>query len=64
MEHGEVVFSNLPPLKLQLAYDTDVWDAELLPGQGNTRRLVLRNKKPGTQKKCVVKWIVVQPGDL
>jgi hypothetical protein len=60
VENGEVVFRNLPPLRLALTYDQDVWEARLSPAEGTTQRLILRNKKPGTQKKCVVTWRVIQ----
>jgi hypothetical protein len=60
VEQGEVVFRNLPPMRLALTYDQDVWEARLSPAEGNTQRLILRNKKPGTQKKCTVAWRVVQ----
>jgi hypothetical protein len=60
VENGEVVFRNLPPLKLALTFEQDVWEARLSPGEGNTQRLIMRNKKPGTQKKCVVVWRVNQ----
>lgn len=60
VENGEVVFRNLPPGRLALTYDQDVWDGRLSPGEANTQRLILRNKKPGTQKKCAVTWRVIQ----
>jgi hypothetical protein len=60
VQNGEVVFRNLPPMRLVLTYDQDVWDVRLSPGEGNTQRLILRNRKPGTQKKCVVNWRVIQ----
>jgi hypothetical protein len=55
-QHGEIVVRNLPPYTLTLSYDTNTWEGELQPAQGNTQRLVLRNRKPGTQKTCVVRW--------
>jgi hypothetical protein len=60
VQNGEVVFRNLPPARLALNYDQDVWEARLSPAVGNTQQLILRNKKPGTQKKCVVNWRVIQ----
>jgi len=56
VENGEIVFRNLPPGRLTLTYDQSVWEARLSPGEANTQRLILRNKKPGTQKKCIVNW--------
>jgi hypothetical protein len=44
-------------MKLTLTYDTSIWDASLVLG-GQTQRLILRNKRPGTQKKCTVHWKV------
>src|SRR5262249_14787629 len=60
-QNAEYVFRNLPPLRLQLAYDQKVWDARLSPGENQTQRLILRNRSSGPQKRCVVHWIVV-PG--
>jgi hypothetical protein len=56
---AETVF-NLPPVKVQLDYDMKTWDARLAPGNGQTQRLILRNKGTGPQKRCVVHWSVVQ----
>ncbi len=55
-QNGEYVFPNLPPGNLHLDYDAKTWDTRLLPGAGNTQRLVLVNKRPGTQKRCTVRW--------
>jgi hypothetical protein len=60
VENGEIVFRNLPPGRLALTYDQDVWEARLSPGEGNTQRLILRSRKSGTQKKCVVTWRISQ----
>jgi hypothetical protein len=60
VQNGEVVFRNLPASESSLAYDREVREARLAPGEGNTQRLVLRNKKPGTQKRCVVYWRILQ----
>jgi hypothetical protein len=56
-QNGERVFSDLPPVNLRLVYDTNTWEGVLVPN-GQTQRLILRNKKPGTQKKCTVQWSV------
>jgi len=58
-QNAEYVFRNLPPVKIQLDYDTKVWDARLVPGEGRTQRLILRNKGAGPQKRCVVHWSVI-----
>jgi hypothetical protein len=58
-QNAECVFRSLPPLKLQLDYDTKTWDARLAPGEGQTQRLILKNKSSGPQKRCVVHWKVV-----
>lgn len=58
-QNAEYVFRNLPPLKLQLDYDTKNWDARLVPADGQTQKLVVKNKGSGPQKRCVVHWTVV-----
>jgi hypothetical protein len=58
-QNAEYVFRNLPLVKMQLDYDTKIWDARLAPGEGQTQRLILRNKSSGPQKRCVVRWSVV-----
>ena len=57
-QNGEVVFSNIPPLKLLLDFDTKHWEARLAQGEGQSQVLILRNKGKGPQKKCVVRWSV------
>jgi hypothetical protein len=58
-QNAEYVFRNLPPVKMQLDYDTKIWDARLAPGEGQTQRLILKNKSSGPQKHCVVHWSVI-----
>lgn len=58
-QNAEYVFRNLPLAKLQLDYDTKIWDARLAPGDGQTQRLILRNKSSGPQKRCIVHWSVI-----
>jgi hypothetical protein len=58
-QNGEYVFTDLPPGRLQLDYDAKVWDSRLSPGAGNSQRLILTNKRPGMQKRCVVRWTIV-----
>jgi hypothetical protein len=57
--NAEYVFRNLPPVKLQLDYDQKIWDARLMPGEGQTQKLVLKNKNSSPQKRCVVHWSVI-----
>ena len=58
-QNAEYVFRNLPGVKLQLDYDTKTWDARLLPCEGQTQRLILKNKSSGPQKRCVVHWSAI-----
>ncbi len=58
-QNAEYVFRSVPLVKMQLDYDTKTWDARLAPGDGQTQRLILRNKSSGPQKKCVVHWSVI-----
>jgi hypothetical protein len=57
-QNAEYVFRNVPLVKMQLDYDTKIWDARLAPGDGETQRVILRNKSSGPQKRCVVHWSV------
>lgn len=58
-QNAEYVFRNVPPVKMQLDYDTKIWDARLAPGDGVTQRLIVKNKSSGPQKRCVVRWSVI-----
>jgi hypothetical protein len=58
-QNAEYVFRNLPPVKIQLDYDTKIWDARLAAGEGQTQRLIVKNKSSGPQKRCVVHWSVI-----
>ena len=58
-QNAEYVFRNLPAVKIQLDYDTKIWDARLAPGEGQTQRLIVKNKSSGPQKRCVVHWSVI-----
>jgi hypothetical protein len=58
-QNAEYVFRNLPPVPLKLDYDTKIWDARLAPGEGQTQRLIIKNKSSGPQKRCVVHWSVI-----
>jgi hypothetical protein len=59
-QNAEYVFRDVPPVKMQLDYDSKIWEARLVPGAGQTQRLIVRNKSSGPQKRCVVHWSVVQ----
>ena len=56
IQNGEVLVPGLPPGALRLDYDRDKWDHYFVPEPGGTQKLVLRSKRPGTQKKLQVKW--------
>jgi hypothetical protein len=58
-QNAEYVFRNVPLVKMQLDYDTKLWDARLAPGDGVTQRLIVKNKSAGPQKRCVVHWSVI-----
>jgi hypothetical protein len=58
-QNGEYVFTNLPPGKLLLDFDTKHWEARLAQGDGQTQVLVLRNIGKGPQKRCEVRWTLV-----
>jgi hypothetical protein len=58
-QNAEYVFRNVPLVKMQLDYDTKIWDARLAPSDGQTQKLIVRNKSSGPQKRCVVRWSVI-----
>ena len=58
-QNAEYVFRDVPLVKMRLDYDTKTWDARLVPGEGQTQRLIVRNKSSGPQKRCVVRWSVI-----
>ena len=55
-QNAEYVFRNLPPGKIELVYDTKIWEARLAPADGQSQRLILKNKASGPQKGCTVHW--------
>jgi hypothetical protein len=55
-QNAEYVFRNVPLVKMHLDYDTKTWEARLAPGDGQTQKLVVKNKSSGPQKHCVVHW--------
>ena len=58
-QNAEYVFRNVPLGKLQLDYDAKIWDIRVMPGEGETQRLILKNKGTGPQKRCTVRWRIV-----
>ena len=56
--NSEYIFRNIPPGDLQLDYDTKIWDARIVPLEGQMRRLLVRNKSASPQKRCIVRWKV------
>jgi hypothetical protein len=58
IQNGEIVFRNLPDTNLRLIYDRNAWDGRLSPDGDGSQKLVMRSLKPGSQKKCEVKWEV------
>jgi hypothetical protein len=58
-QNAEYVFRDVPLVKMRLDYDTKTWDAHLVRGEGQTQRLIVRNKSSGPQKRCVVHWSVI-----
>jgi hypothetical protein len=59
-QNAEFVFRNLPPMEMKLDYDTKMWNARLVRGEGETQRLILKNISSGPQKNCVVHWSAIQ----
>jgi hypothetical protein len=59
-QNAEFVFRNLPPMEMKLEYDSKIWNAHLVPGEGQTQRLILKNISSGPQKNCVVHWSAIQ----
>jgi hypothetical protein len=58
--NAEYVFPGMPLGNLQIDLDGKPWDARLVPGKGQTQDLILTNKASGPQKKCTVRWNLVQ----
>jgi len=58
-QNAEYVFRNVPLGKLHLDYDAKIWEVRVAPGEGDTQRLILRNKGTGPQKRCTVRWSIV-----
>jgi hypothetical protein len=60
-QNAEYVFRNLPPLKMRLDYDTNNWEARVVPGdKPGTQRLILKNKSSGPLKHCTVHWSLME----
>jgi class 3 adenylate cyclase len=60
MQHGDVVFNNLPGGRLKFTFDRDAWQATIRRQPNGTRTLVMHSLKPGSQTACDVGWNVVQ----
>ncbi len=56
---GKVVFDTLPPVHVDVAFDDQTWDARFVMS-GGKQRLILTNKTQDMQKKCLIKWNVIQ----
>jgi hypothetical protein len=59
-QNAEYVFRNVPPVQLRLEYNKKIWEGKLVPGDGQTQVLILKNIGNGPQKKCVVHWTVIE----
>jgi len=59
VQNGEVVFGGLPPGRLQVTYDVEIWDVQIRPDENDAQKIVLKNKRPGVQRKCTVLWQLV-----
>jgi len=53
--NSEKVFPNFP-LNIKFEYDPKKWDVTLQPVDGQSQRLILKNKSSNQQKNCKVKW--------
>jgi hypothetical protein len=60
VQNGEVVFEGLPPGRIQVIHDTSIWEARVRPDDNNTQKLILRNRRPGTQRRCTVTWRLLE----
>lgn len=58
-QNAEYVFRDLPLVKLRLDYDSKIWDARLVPLDGQKQKLIIKNKSKGPQKHCTVHWVVI-----
>ena len=58
-QNAEFVFRNVPPVPMRLDYDSKIWEARLVPAEGNTQRLIVKNKSNSPQKRCAVRWTAV-----
>ncbi len=59
-QSAEYVFRNVPLVPMRLDYDSKIWEAHLVPGEGKTQRLIVKNKSSSPQKRCVVRWTAIQ----
>jgi hypothetical protein len=59
LPNAEYVFPGMPLGNIQVDLEGKPWDARLVPGQGQTQDLILRNKGSSPQKRCTVHWNLV-----
>jgi hypothetical protein len=57
--NAEYVFPGMPLGNIQVDLDGKPWEARLAPGKGQTQDLILKNKGPGPQKRCTVRWKII-----
>ena len=57
--NAEYVFPNVPTTNRRFEYDRKIWDVRLVPGEGDTHNLILKNKSSSSQKRCIVRWSVI-----
>jgi hypothetical protein len=56
---AEYVFPNVATVKRRFEYDRKIWDVRLVPGDGDTQNLILKNKSSSPQKHCVIRWSAI-----
>ena len=59
-QSAEFVFRNVPLVAMRLDYDSKIWEARLVPADGKTQRLIVKNKSTSPQKRCVIRWSIAQ----
>jgi len=50
----------VPLVAMRLDYDSKIWEARLVPADGKTQRLIVKNKSTSPQKRCVIRWSIAQ----
>jgi zinc ribbon protein len=59
-QNGEVVFENLPGVRLKFTFDHSAWQPTISHQANGTQTLVMRSLKPGIQRICDVRWEIIQ----